>query len=461
VHKTLLVLAAVAAPLTARANAFDLFGAGARAQGMAGAVGAAVDDYTAVWHNPAALTGAEKSVGVGLVAAFDRSSVLLFPRPSGYDPPGYGARAERADSDELRTTTALLVGISFPLFLEDLRVGALLLAPFGGFGHVTTHFDDEREQHFDNRIEHDLLGERLRSEVIAGALAYRIGTWLSLGVGLTLLPSNETDAYVYTPNPTDPSQIDANLKVEQTWVKALTVGVLVEPIDRVRISAGFHDEDAFDLRVRSHVTLGGTEGSDADDPYVQNIDTVVHYSPPRFRLGAALLLDSVTLTAEGTYRAWSRLRDHHGAEAGFDDTIDIAAGFEYQPTATTFLRAGGAWHPSPVPPQTGRTNYVDNDRVVVALGAGRRIGERWMVDFGVQIHALLQQDTYKRRPAGGFPVCAPDVDTICDEVPDRDVDRPGLPASATKGLQTGNPGFPGFSSGGYVVGTSLDLRYVF
>jgi long-chain fatty acid transport protein len=456
----LLVAALLALPGAARANAFDLFGAGGRAEGMAGAVSAVVDDYTATWHNPAALTEAERSVGLGILGAVDRSSVMLFQRPKGYDPPDYDRRQHaRADTDELQTTTALLAGISFPLFLDDLRVGALILAPFSGFGHVSTHFADEREQYFSNRLEHELLGERLKSEVLAGALAYRVGDWLSLGIGLTLEPENTTDAYVYTPNPADASKIEANTDVDQNWVKALTFGVLVKPLPWLRVGAAFHDEDSFSLKIRSHVELAGED--DDSGRFVQNIVHVVHYTPPRADLGVAVLAGDLTGTVQATYRAWSRFPDNHGENAGFHDTVDVAAGIEYAPTATTFLRGGVAWNPTPVDAQTGRTNFVDEDRIVLALGAGRRISERWIVDVGLQIHALLQKDTYKRRPAGGFPDCAAGVDAVCDEAPDHAEDRPGEPARATQGLQTGNPGFPGFSAGGYVVGTTLDLRYVF
>lgn len=456
-----LSLGVALAPAAGWANAFDVFGAGARNQGMAGAVSAAVGDYTAVWHNPAALAAAEDSIGVGLLGSFDRTAVLLYPRPAGYDPPGYGERLHpRADTDALRANAALTAGLTFPLFIEDLRVGAMVLAPFDGFGHVSTHFNDEREQYFSNQLHHELLGERLQSEVIAGALAYRVGSWLSLGIGLTVLPANRTDAQVLTPNPADPATVEANTRVEQTTTQALTLGVLVEPTDWLRLAGGFHDEDAFHLRIRSHVQIAGQENEDGE-PFVQAIDHVVHYSPPRFRLGGAVLLGDMTATVEGTYRAWSRYRDSHGDNPGFADTIDVAGGIEYAPTPDTFLRAGAGWHPSPVPPQTGRTNYVDNDRVVLALGGGRRFGASWMVDFGVQIHALIEAHVRKERPRGGFEACAPEVTSVCDEVPDRDEDRPGLPARATRGLQTGNPGFPGYVHGGYLVSTSLDVKYLF
>jgi hypothetical protein len=50
---------------------------------------------------------------------------------------------------------------------------------------------------------------------------------------------------------------------------------------------------------------------------------------------------------------------------------------------------------------------------------------------------------------------------LCDEVPDSDVDTPVLDAEDTQGLQTGNPGVPGFSSGGYMLSAGVDVRWFF
>jgi long-chain fatty acid transport protein len=149
--------------------------------------------------------------------------------------------------------------------------------------------------------------------------------------------------------------------------------------------------------------------------------------------------------------------------ARFNDSYSLAGGFEYQLRPGTWLRSGMAWHPSPVPDQTGRTNYVDNDRIVAALGAGNefRLWEnRFQVDLGMQMHALLARQTIKSLP-GRAAACTVDNRAICDEVPDTKVDTPVQSATQTKGLQTGNPGFPGFSSGGYMLSAGVDVRWLF
>jgi hypothetical protein len=48
---------------------------------------------------------------------------------------------------------------------------------------------------------------------------------------------------------------------------------------------------------------------------------------------------------------------------------------------------------------------------------------------------------------------------VIDEYPDSaTVIRTGLPATDTAGLQTNNPGYPGFDSRGYMLGLGVCLR---
>jgi hypothetical protein len=48
---------------------------------------------------------------------------------------------------------------------------------------------------------------------------------------------------------------------------------------------------------------------------------------------------------------------------------------------------------------------------------------------------------------------------VVDEFPDNAIDvRTNQPATGTAGLQTNNPGYPGFSSRGYMVGAGVSLR---
>ena len=73
-------------------------------------------------------------------------------------------------------------------------------------------------------------------------------------------------------------------------------------------------------------------------------------------------------------------------------------------------------------------------------------------DLKVFLHGqlLLTREVQKRADA---------ANPVLDEVPDEAVDRvTGMPLEGAAGLQTNNPGYPGFSSGGWLAGAGFALR---
>lgn len=459
----LLPLALVAAPSAAGATVFESFGAGARAEAMAGAVTATATDGAAVWHNPAGLSLSRDSIGLGLTGAFDRTAILLAPRPRGYDPPDYDLRLNpREDSGDQGQIFGVLLSLNLRLFSDDFHAGFLAYFPSVGFAHADGYLPDEREQYMSNRLRFERLDERLRTEVIAFAGSYRLADWLSLGAGLNMLQGSRTETQVYTPNAAVPGQVYMATDLEQTTDLALIAGAMVQPWDFLRFGLAFHDELAFEVRGRSVVQIRGQENED-DYPITQPIEQVQHASPPRFDFGVAYTGAAWTAAVDASWELWSRYLGPDGQLAGFEDGYSVRAGFEHAVRKGTRFRGGLGWHPSPVPDQTGRTNYVDNHRIVAALGAGSEFEwweQRFEVDLGLQMHALLERETTKRIAAKA-PGCATGTTRLCDEVADSDTDTPVLSAAETRGLQTGNPGFPGFSAGGYLVAGGVDVRWLF
>lgn len=449
----------------AQANIFDTFGAGARSQGMAGAVTALTADHFAAFHNPAGLADAPPGIGLGATGLFDRTAIRLKARPDGYDPPRYSLLRPRADTEDPSGVGGMMLGFALKLFSDDLVLGGAVLLPFEGFGHADTRYADEREQAFSNRLRFELVGERQRTEVLSFGLGYRLLDWLSMGVGILVMPQNTTTTQVYTPNAADPGNVDLNLKIEQSARWALTAGLVAEPVTGLRFGVAFQDEMYFSVGGQNRVTIRGeSEG----DPVLQPLDFVAGYSPPRFSFSVATVdlwgPSGLKAAVEGTWRGWSRYLDNHGAQTDFENTVEWKLGLEYGMSPATRLRAGTAWVPTPVPLQDGRSNYVDNDRVVFSLGAGRDFevaGEAITVDLGLQLHALLGAEVDKRVAADGqYPACGPGVTGLCDELADTDGGL-FIDPRATEGLQTGNPGFPGYVHGGYLVVTSLDVTWRF
>jgi hypothetical protein len=105
--------------------------------------------------------------------------------------------------------------------------------------------------------------------------------------------------------------------------------------------------------------------------------------------------------------------------------------------------------PSPVPLQVGRSNYVDSDRFGVATGAS--------LDFtvgGVHLRPGIQLVGYRI----AYRYQKKDDSRLVDELPDGSrFGSTGDPVPGARGLQTNNPGWPGFTSEGWVYGGSLVL----
>jgi long-chain fatty acid transport protein len=147
---------------------------------------------------------------------------------------------------------------------------------------------------------------------------------------------------------------------------------------------------------------------------------------------------------------WSQYDNRQGEhpQGTWNNTVSyaIGGGFLWKDRHVT---ADLGYRPSPVPDQTGRTNYVDNARLLVSLGIEgpvKFLGKDLEAGLGLFGSFFLPREVTKdlSRPyaAGG----------LRDEYPDSAAD----PNSA--GLQTNNPGFPGWRSTGYMVGAGATFR---
>jgi hypothetical protein len=140
----------------------------------------------------------------------------------------------------------------------------------------------------------------------------------------------------------------------------------------------------------------------------------------------------------------------------------VRAGAEIDAAKDRRLRAGLQWEPTPVPDQTGRSSYVDNDRIVASVGGGHDFGlfkRPVTLNWVAALHHLLPRATDKA-PQARYRPCDQPGAALCDEVPD-DTKNPatGQAYPAAQGLQTGNPGFPGFASSGSVLVVGAELLW--
>jgi hypothetical protein len=180
------------------------------------------------------------------------------------------------------------------------------------------------------------------------------------------------------------------------------------------------------------------------------------FLPWTFALGSSVDLNpgaphEFSIAGDLGYALWSDYEDRHGDVPGFGDVLSGAIGVHHRADeVASFLDV--SYQPTPVPEQTGRHNYVDNDRVATILG-----GEYTFPVAGLSFRVGLQAQAQRLLPRHQTK----DDSRIVDELPDDAVDSHGDPIPGAVGLQTNNPGWPGFASEGWILGGAATASLVY
>ncbi|HEX7509049.1 MAG TPA: hypothetical protein VF550_19910, partial [Polyangia bacterium] len=151
---------------------------------------------------------------------------------------------------------------------------------------------------------------------------------------------------------------------------------------------------------------------------------------------------------------WSQYYDRHGDRPldKWKNTVSVAlgGGFLWRDRHVT---ADIGYVPSPVPDQTGRTNYVDNSRIVASAGiegAVKFLGRD--LEAGITLFGSYSLPREVSKDANA-------ANPVLDEFPDSATAiGTTVPLPEAAGLQTNNPGYPGWKSTGYMVGAGATFR---
>lgn len=488
------------APLAGASPLFELTGG---VQGNGGLNPRAVEAGAAsAYFNPAFLPDAPEGFDLGVLVVRDEIGVRLFGRSSAnqdvpvesvdMEPPGGGRYAHHGlptswleegkpaappdpslpprprqgagSGHNLRAYQA--IGFVQKLFGGRAGVGLFALVPYQRFTGAAAFYSDEREQFFSNSLHPELYADRLTSTSLAFALGARLGRTLSLGAGLTLglRTAAQTPTYLVDVGRFEEILVDSEVRVNTAL--SPHVGVVLAPGAHTRLAATAHAPQRFEVITDfSFLLSNGLEQSAA-------VRFTHAYLPWRFALGATHELGQSgwSLAATGLAAVWSTYVDRHGERPrpsyAWFNTISTALGARYRTVATrTFLDA--VYAPSPVPEQDGRSNYVDNDRLGGGAGwewQGALWGGSVRAGLQMQAHRLLGREVHKLVPE---PTSTPtSMSTgarsalVLDEVPD-DAVVAGQPLPGREGLQTNNPGWPGFASSGWILAASANLSLRF
>ncbi len=449
-RKTALVFIILLYSHTLSANMLDTFGVSSRSQAMGHAGTASATDFSALYYNPALLAWAPDSVALEFSYGYSDVEVLLWQRPAGYDPANYGQLLnQRSDDTDIPPLYGMTAGFNTNFGTSFLTAGLMAYLPAAGVGNLIGRFPDERQQLFTNQVHMELVGERLQTQSILFGVGIKPTKWLALGLGFSYAFNSSARAHVYTPNPTKPANVEIALDVEQDTVLAAIAGIAVDVGKGFRIGASLREEQGFELRGKNEIQLHGMEGTE-DYLLNQPMDLFFHFAPTMVNLGLSYTTEDFQIAADSSYLRWSRYRNNMDQPTNFVDTLEMGLGAEID-TWGAKTRLGFRYVPSPIPEQTGRTNYADNDRFMVSTGIGGKF-KLHETNVGLDLHlqaSFLPQRKNTKAIPDELADCSSATTSLCDEEPNME------------GLQTGNPGFPGFSSGGFILMGGITASWYF
>jgi len=413
----------------AHASPVDLFGFGARGQGLAGAIGATAEGFESVYYNPAGLAfGTRASVSLGYqVGAF------ALKRGAGEAPL---AKAETLGAP------ALGIGFGVPLRLGGILTQRLAL----GLGFAipqTSILVADIERPGDPTFL--LVENRAQTVSIQAALALRLSDWLALGIGTLALA--ELDGRIEVA-PNAAGRIGSRVKDQLIADYALVAGLMVRLLPHAHALVGetprkvfgvslaltYRSESRADFNLPITADLGQSFGIPIPEIAVHG---TAQFDPAEVALEAsARPLDALSVSAGLTWEQWSTFPlpiAYAAVPAGtppqplpaFADVVSFKLGLEADFALARDLRllprAGLAFAPTPVPAQTDFHNHLDSDRVILCLGLGLRWG-RLRLDLAGQLQDLARRTSQK-----------------------------------AEGTPTSNPGFPSITSSGHILFGAVEL----
>jgi long-chain fatty acid transport protein len=429
----------------------------------------------ATYFNPSLLPEAQPKIEVGVFGLAFQGKIRLKARPAGVDVPESIYTTDdplrplatdklpypRSDTDADNNIVYAAIGLVRPLAGKALVFGFHALLPIHSFLDQNAFFADEREQYFSNQLHYELLGDRLDASSITFALGSQLNDWISIGAGIDIAILTESRTAVYVPDASDESRAVLSPNIHTNSKFKPYIAATVHPSGRSTVIATLHAPTSNDMHGINDIRFWNYTYPTGQNS-VQQVYTISQGTEPlRFALGASYggqrLPDGrapweigVQIIAE----RWSKYHDRHGASPldPWSNTISytVGGGLLWR---NRHITADLGYVPSPVPDQTGRTNYVDNSRMVASAGIEgpvKFLGRDLEAGISLFCAWLIPRDVTKD-PNAAHPVL--------DEFPDNAIDlRTGQPVSDAAGLQTNNPGYPGWKSSGYMIGAGATFR---
>jgi long-chain fatty acid transport protein len=418
-----IAIAVVTLAPSALANPLDAFGFGSRGAAMASAQAADATDFSANYYNPAGLVRGE---GLTLHAGwfYADSDLALDGKDTDVDP-----------------VHGLVAGLAAPgrAFGIPIAFGLGLHLPDDRVSRVRSIRQQQpRWELYDNRNQRLFLAANLAIEPLEG---------LAIGGGLSFMSSTEgtldVSGDVGFPD-ADSSVLRHRVDADLTAVRYPQAGIRWAPADWIELGLAYRGEFQLGLdivaslrgRVVTETGCAETDCEVADGVLLLESRSVNAFLPQEVVFGTAVRPDDQTRVAfDLEWMDWSAY-ESTTAHVAYDLELDVhLANFQVPPipgpslvvaprfhdtwiprlgaerlvplTGRTTLaaRLGWAFEPSPAPPQTGLTNFVDADRHHLTAGVGLAIERIASVlpgplrlDAHVQLIAISERRIQKTSP---------------------------------------------------------------
>ena len=381
-----LLLGTLAVP--AGATNFRLFGPGPRYAAMVGAFTAVADDFTGGYANPAAILQTTSSrIGLGYQWSFEDLE----------------ANGELLDRDH-RSADAVFLGFAFTVPFKDWLEDRIA---FGYNFFQPVDFILSLEVPAASEPQYVLFEQYPRANVMHAALATDPLPWLLVGAGATF-STDLGGSLDLKPGIRSIDGSDSTLTTVDQEAKSLVspdVGLWIDgeglspALEGWAFGATWRARFFVDLEIPITILLSGI-------PLQLDFISTLIYTPETVTLGAAYRLgDDGVLALDLAWNRWSRyvapslvidtdieipilpieLKNGPAIDADFDDTISIRVGADLRAwdgeALDLWVRGGYGFDPSPVPEQTGISNFLDGDKHLLGLGVGLAFEELFGVDL--------------------------------------------------------------------------------
>lgn len=466
--------------INANANIIELTGASGTTAPLSQTV---LGEGSAVtYHNPSLLFSAKNGFTMGFQALGRMLYIDYGERPAGSDISEsiYNARVLNSDG-----TTGILqrkplatkdlakrggespsgydlyvsIGLVKEIVPKYWSLGMHMMIPTGSFQKQSPFYPDEREQYFTNSLHFEMLGDAIQSSRFGFGTAVQFFPQMQFGLGFTVGSRSTAKNSVFMPESGahESAYVSTDLTVNNFIVPYFAVSG--RPLEDWLITVTLHLSAVSTVDTDNRIRFWGegsqTELSEYSVTYSRDFDplTLGFGTAYKFKLSENW---SINTGAGAKWHYWENYknRQNRDVERDFNNSWSAMLGAVVKWKDTAFS-LDGMFVQTPVPDQTGRTNYVDSNRIAFALGLTQSFKTGPVaVGFGID----LQAHHYFDRPVQKDPDSS---DPVIDEFPDSVDIKTGEFIEESEGFQTNNPGWPGFSSGGWLLSGGVTLSVYF